>query len=167
MRFVSIIPLICVISVSACAPTRMHATAPTMGHNGYANGSVEMVFEQPVIWTIGESPKVLATATTNDGEIFTGRVVQEVNTYETTRQHFDSKDKGGDGIKWSWFGIEDDGFDSETTAHASSKAQAILVGNRGRSMTCLLNLRAPDDGVSGGGIGECKISDGKVIPLQF
>ncbi len=89
-----------------------------------------------------------------DGEVFNGKFVQQ------------SSSKSGS--TWSiGESSNDDAFllgDSTTT---SSKTQALLIGNRGNSMKCQFQFSDPSFGIDGGGIGSCKISDGREINLVF
>jgi hypothetical protein len=51
--------------------------------------------------------------------------------------------------------------------HYTGKVLATLFGNDGRSMRCQLTLNDPRRGMVGGGIGECQVSDGSAIDVQF
>ncbi len=86
----------------------------------------------------GNNGKV--TAVTDDGEIFNGEAV---------------------GIKSQ----NDDFYDSKSRYY--SKAYAVLVGNQGHSMKCDFNVSEPRLGITSGAVGECKISDGRVVPVTL
>lgn len=64
------------------------------------------------------------------------------------------------------------GFSSGNTAFGagsseSSNAQAILFGDKGSSMQCRFVYSDPLMGVAGGGIGNCQVSTGDFVNLQF
>lgn len=80
------------------------------------------------------------TAVTDDGEVFTGNSV---------------------GVKSQG----DDLYDDNPRFY--SKAYAVLLGNQGHSMKCDFNMSEPNLGLTSGAVGECKISDGRVIPVTL
>jgi len=49
----------------------------------------------------------------------------------------------------------------------SGKVVATLFGDRGGSMRCKFELSAPEQGFSGGGVGECQVSTGAHIDVQI
>ena len=81
------------------------------------------------------------TVVTSDGEIFTGTAIVPRSEYSSSTDIFSTR--------------------------SSSKAEAVLIGNKNHSMKCQLILAEPGYGVTAGAIGECKISDGRVIPVTF
>ena len=88
-----------------------------------------------------------------DGEAFSGKFVQK------------STSKSGDelGLKKS----SDDDVVIINSITRSSHAEAILIGNKGHTMKCEFQLSDPEDGIDGGGIGNCKTSAGKTISMTF
>lgn len=90
------------------------------------------------VTNFGNNGKV--TAVTDDGEIFTGTSV---------------------GVK----SMGDDFYDSNSRYF--SKAYSVLIGNQGHSMKCDFNMSEPKLGITSGAVGECKISDGRVIPVTI
>lgn len=49
----------------------------------------------------------------------------------------------------------------------SGKVVATLFGNRGDTMRCRFQLANPDEGMAGGGLGECQTSTGAHVEAQF
>lgn len=47
------------------------------------------------------------------------------------------------------------------------KVVATLFGNHGRSMRCRFTLNVPNQGLVGGGVGDCEVSDGSRIDAEF
>jgi len=79
------------------------------------------------------------TAVTDDGEIFNGEAVGR-------------KTVTGD-------------ISAKTRYY--SKADAVLIGNQGHSMKCDFDVSEPNLGLTSGAIGECKISDGRIVPVTM
>ncbi len=94
-----------------------------------------------------------------DGESFRGKAVPVGNTRTTstaTQANPEKKDKHAKPVVTH--------SQSETT---TGSAEAVLFGNRGRSMRC--NLKYADTGgaIVVGGVGSCTVSDGKVIDVSW
>ncbi len=101
--------------------------------------------------------------------------VEGSKTY--TGQYFEvTSDTRGDSLGPLWvgwgsrwrdggWGAWDTGSDFLTTY--SGRVVANLVASDGTRIRCRFTLRAPDDGMSGGGIGECQLPDGQRIDAQF
>jgi hypothetical protein len=49
----------------------------------------------------------------------------------------------------------------------SGKAVATLFGGRGNTMHWCFWLSSPERGMSGGGLGECQMSNGEKIDVSF
>lgn len=148
--------------LTACAPTVINTSSPIIGANGVAQGNMHISFEQEAVNWNGGSAAIKATAQTSDGELFTGKLVQQNQKTDTSNTSilFDTSKK-----KNAWdptFGI--DTGDENTVLSA---AYAVMIGNRGRSMKCDFQFADASSGIDGGGVGECKISDGKLVPVQF
>ncbi|MDJ1159220.1 hypothetical protein QNA08_13350 [Chelatococcus sp. SYSU_G07232] len=94
-----------------------------------------------------------AVAILPDGERFQGQVV-----VERTRTMADET------IRHRW-GRSSTLSHRETTC--SSRASGVLFGRSGGSMTCALMLNDPSFGFMTGGFGECSLSTGEIIPVQF
>lgn len=99
------------------------------------------------------------------GEYFTGRWVQVMP--DTSAAAF-----GPGGVGWGpwppgwgdWGGGRT--FESFVQAYAGDVA-ATLFGDRKNTMRCRFRLTNQPDGMSGGGSGECQITNGDVIQAQF
>ncbi|NBN63967.1 hypothetical protein [Pannonibacter tanglangensis] len=126
-------------------------------------GTLHLTFQQESS-LFEDVNRIVATAVSSDGEVFTGRVVQSIE-----QTNSDSSDMFWDPAKTSkkgWGGLSfRDG--SETSVSYRSDAQAVLNGNRGRSMSCDIRFAEPSAGIDGGGVGQCRISDGRQVPVQF
>ena len=148
--------------VAACAPTVRQAPAPILSPGGVSQGTLHLTLQQGND-IFDEVNQITATATTSDGEVFTGRVVQNIEKTNSTSSDliWDSSKK----TKHGWSTQIRDGSDSSTSYR--SDAQAVLNGNRGHSMTCDFRLANPEAGIDGGGVGQCQISDGRKVPVQF
>ena len=48
-----------------------------------------------------------------------------------------------------------------------NQAVATLFGDHSHSMRCRFRLSDPGEGLMGGGIGQCQVSDGSAIDAQF
>jgi len=51
--------------------------------------------------------------------------------------------------------------------HYSGKVLATLFGDRGNSMRCRFTLQDPERGLLQGGVGECQVSDGGKLDVEF
>lgn len=112
------------------------------------------------------------TATTPDGQQYTGPYLQV--TSDTTGEMMDPY-WGGWGTGWDgWTPWSDDygpwiaGADVPTVLrNYSGKVIASLSGNRGGQMRCRFRLADPEEGMSGGGLGECETATGDRITATF
>jgi hypothetical protein len=99
------------------------------------------------------------------GEYFTGRYLQI--TDDMTADTFGPGWMGWGpwGPGWGdWGG----GADYATfVQNYSGKVVATLFGDRKNTMRCRFQLANPEDGMSGGGVGECQITNGDKIAAQF
>ncbi|MGH8128364.1 MAG: hypothetical protein ACRETC_08360 [Gammaproteobacteria bacterium] len=64
-------------------------------------------------------------------------------------------------------GTKSDNTAVVSTSGNTSRAAAVLMGNKGDSMHCTFQLAHPSDGIEGGGVGHCKLSTGQVIDATF
>lgn len=99
------------------------------------------------------------------GEYFTGRYLQI--TDDMTADTFGPGWMGWGpwGPGWSdWGG----GADYATfVQNYSGKVVATLFGDRKNTMRCRFQLANPPDGMAGGGVGECQVTNGDKIQAQF
>lgn len=89
-----------------------------------------------------------------DGETFTGKFVQKSTS--TSGNEWEIGESSGD-----------DSFILKDSNTVSSQADAVLLGNRGNSMTCKFQLSDPSFGIDGGGIGNCQTSTNTPISFAF
>ncbi|GAA6154066.1 hypothetical protein [Pseudoteredinibacter isoporae] len=61
----------------------------------------------------------------------------------------------------------DDSWVLMDSEQRSSSAKALLLGDKGRSMKCEFQFSSARGGIDDGGIGECKLSDGKKVEVVF
>ena len=112
------------------------------------------------------------TATLPSGEQFSGPYLQV--TSDTSGEMLDPY-WGGWGTGWDgWSPWSDDygpwiaGEDMPTfIRNYSGKVIATLTGDRGGRMRCRFRLAEPDQGMSGGGLGECETGAGQRIQATF
>lgn len=95
-----------------------------------------------------------AVATLSSGEFFTGKLVTEKKQTESVEDGFFYDDD------------DDDFFSSSSSTTYNSRAKGVLF-SAARSMQCQITLSNPSSGFSDGGVGECKISTGETVPVQF
>ncbi|MFK8020480.1 MAG: hypothetical protein AB8B86_11960 [Pseudomonadales bacterium] len=89
-----------------------------------------------------------------EGETYTGKFVQR--TLSTTGDEWEIGESSND-----------DSFIFNNSNTTSSQAEAVLIGNKGSTMKCKLQLSDPSFGIDAGGIGSCKTSAGKPIDFAF
>lgn len=139
-------------------------------YSGAIAGRVEGRGMQPKPITMNfETQRFGAGGTINtelpSGEYFTGRYLQV--TSDTTADSFGPGWVGWGpwGPGWSdWGG----GADYATfVQNYSGKVIATLFGDRKNTMRCRFQLANPPDGMAGGGVGECQVTNGDVIQAQF
>ncbi len=112
------------------------------------------------------------TATMPGGEVFTGRYLEV--TSDTDAVTLDPY-WGAWGVGWGgWGGWGDDygpyigGAGVPTfIKNYSGKVIAVLLGDRGGRMRCRFHLAEPEEGMSGGGVGECQTDAGAKIDVTF
>jgi len=112
------------------------------------------------------------TATLPSGEQYSGRFLQVTadTDAETLDPYWGGWDVGWDG----WGPWTDDygpyivGADMPTfIRNYSGKVIATLLGNRGGRMRCRFHLADPEQGMAGGGVGECQTGSGERIDATF
>ena len=111
-------------------------------------------------------------ATLPSGEAFSGRYLQV--TSDTDAETLDPF-WGGWGVGWEGWGPWSDdsgpwivGADVPTfVRNYSGTVIATLLGDRGGRMRCRFRLAEPEQGMSGGGVGECEASGGGKIDATF
>ena len=59
------------------------------------------------------------------------------------------------------------GWDFYLRKHYSGQVIAFLNGDRGNGIRCRMELKNRAEGMSGGGSGECEVSDGSHIRIRF
>jgi len=98
-----------------------------------------------------------------NGEEFKGKYVQVTST--TTADVVEPVFYGPVWAPWGdpWFGTDNQAF----VRNYSGKVVATLFGNRGNTMRCRFTLADPSAGMSGGGVGECQVSNGVKIDAQI
>jgi len=114
----------------------------------------------------------MLTATTPDGQQYSGRFLQV--TSDTDAETLDPY-WGGWGVGWDGWGPWSDdygpyiiGADVPTfIRNYSGKVIATLLGDRGGRMRCRFRLAEPEQGMAGGGIGECQTASGEKIDAEF
>ncbi len=112
------------------------------------------------------------TATMPDGERFSGRYLQV--TSDTDAETLDPY-WGGWGTGWDgWEPWTDDygpwiaGADVPTfIRNYSGKVIATMLGDRGGRIRCRFRLADPEEGMTGGGLGECQTGTGDRIDASF
>ena len=101
------------------------------------------------------------------GEAFTGKYVQITSTSSTDMVPRMFWGPGWD--DWGPFGcLWFDGNDFPVfVRNYSGKVVATLFGDRGDVMRCSFNLSVPEQGMRGGGVGECQVSNGGQLSANF
>ena len=107
-------------------------------------------------------------ATLSNGKAFTGQFFQI--TSDTTVDNLGPlwTGWGGYGARGRWgdnWGFWDAG--PEFVTHYSGKVVANLASADGKHMRCKFQLMDPQDGMSGGGQGQCQLPGGKTIDTTF
>ncbi len=141
-----------------CIPMTASTISPIQDKNGIKRGTMNITFKN----TSGSNAKITAIA--SDGEFFTGNLVDEKS------QSIGSSGSSGEedyaGTKGTSTRTHYTNRSSASIKY-SSKAVAVLIGNRSHSMKCSFTLSNPSLGVTSGAVGECKISDGRVVPVSL
>ncbi|GBL05912.1 hypothetical protein [Glaciecola sp. KUL10] len=122
------------------------STGTIQGVSG--NNTVQFEYEQTLFEHQG-----LLKVTMPSGERFTGKYVQGSTT--------------SSGTDWELGESSDESIILRDSTTISSKAEAVLIGDKGSTMSCWLTLSAPEVGLDGGGIGKCKTSTNKKVSFTF
>ncbi len=143
-------------------------------HTGFLNGRLSVPGQPsaPVTFAFksdrfGEGGSL--STTLPDGEIFSGRYLQITST--TTENAVAPMFRGWEPYWRTWGpygypGYPDENYSTFRTYY-SGKVIATLFGDKGTSMRCRFRLSDPRSGLSGGGTGECQLSTGGTIQVQF
>jgi hypothetical protein len=134
-----------------------------------ASGSqpVPFSFEQE-----SDTAGVMFTTLGNGGEHFRGRYVR---VEKSTQGRFVTEIYDGwSAPEWEVWQHEPDGDWTETASSTgdfahfySGRVVASLRGSEGHSMRCRFSLDHPEGGLLAGGEGDCQISDGGQVSLDF
>jgi hypothetical protein len=131
------------------------------GFGSTASGS------NPVNFTWKSSDNVSGTmnATLSGGKTYTGQFFQI--TSDTTVDNLEPLwvGWGGRGRFGGDWGYWDGG--PEFATHYSGRVVANLATPEGKHMRCAFQLVHPDDGMAGGGTGQCQLPKGKIIDATF
>jgi hypothetical protein len=104
------------------------------------------------------------TAWLQDGSAYSGRFFQI--TDETTVDRLDQ-------VPFGWFSNWPDTTnwngapEADLLTHYSDSVVANLGGADGKHMRCSFELVSPREGMSGGGVGQCRMPDGSTIDATF
>lgn len=131
-----------IASITACS-----STGTIQGVSG--NNRVQFEYEQ-TLFDHGGKLKVAMP----DGEQFSGQFVQSSSSYSGTDWEIGESS-------------DDDSIILKDSTTLTSEAKALLIGNRGSTMTCWLTLSAPEIGLDGGGIGKCETSKKDSVSFTF
>ena len=142
------------LTLAACAMAPVQGGGVVTEPGGRPAGQAAMVIEQQPTW-----PTALATVTLPGGDQFRGKVIHERNQPTAS---FGVATGFGWGYRRGGYGTGMMVGGPERT----SRASALLIGDRGHSMTCDLRLASPGY-FGGGGFADCKVSDGRIVALQF
>ena len=107
-----------------------------------------------------------------DNELFTGKYLQITSTSTADTLGTAWGGWGGWGSYWSDWGAYGGtwvGGSSYSTflQNYSGKVISTLFGNKGSVMRCRFQLGNPQQGMPGGGIGQCQLKNGDTIEAQF
>jgi hypothetical protein len=101
------------------------------------------------------------------GEVFTGKYVHI--TFTSTADVVPRMFWGPGWNDWGPFGypwLDGDDF-PVFVRNYSGKVVATLFGDRGDVMRCRFNLSVPEQGMHGGDVGECQVSNGGQLSAHF
>ncbi len=134
--------------ITGCA-TISEGSGVVQNRAGVSSGSASFHIKEGIF---DDDAKV--TARLSNGEVYKGKFIINKTSGVEFGEVYNSKTK-----KY------------ETTmgdvTHYSSKASGLLFGPKGKTLKCAMTLSNPSDGFGDGGIGECKLSTGQIIPLHF
>jgi hypothetical protein len=103
------------------------------------------------------------------GEYFSGRYLQITSTSTADVVQPISMFWGPRWHHWGAFGPPwmEEGDHTAFVRTYSGKVVATLFGDKGNTMRCRFQLTNPEAGLSSGGVGECQVSNGGQIDVQF
>lgn len=111
----------------------------------------------------GQGPAVELLASPPDGERFQGRLIQDSTVSQEWRPSLYQPPRW---YRGRYYYPEDDFYSLQPVTRYSGKGEALLTGDKGRTMKCSFTFAAPGRSIFGGGFGDCQLSDGSkaVIP---
>lgn len=104
------------------------------------------------------------TATLNDGAVYSGPYFQITHETRVEDVHPLWDGWGPRYRRWDPWGPSDW---SRFVTHYSGRVVANLAGADGAHMRCRFHLAHPEQGMAGGGQGECQLPDGATIDVVF
>lgn len=162
MQRVSLSLLSAALLLSACSATNT-VTQPVLNQQGQPTGSAQLLFH-----TDGTSDAQDARIILSDGEEFVGKIIAHSTTsqQDVMSTHYYSKHEKKERRAAGLSTEPHDEWTTETVKNYSSLADGMLIGTRGHSMQCHFTLTDPEWGMAWeGGVGECRVSDGRSIPV--
>ena len=143
--------------LTACQPMRANTNSPVIdAQSGVANGNISFNVESE----FGGNEYI--TARSSDGEFYKGKVITSSQTSSGGGSYTSYEKNSAGKLKPH---TEYDNYNQTTY---SSSARAVLIGDAGHSMDCDFTLSDPEFGLAGGGgVGSCRISDGRTIPVNI
>lgn len=149
-KLIQLVIIFSTMLITACEPIRHNMYGSLQNAQGLSEGNVALTVIEDFS---SNAPEIMARLP--NGEQFRGKVVYEVTV---TSGHIDYDNKNNS---------NQSSTRREDYKTYSPNAQAMLMGNQGHTMNCTFRLANPPIGVRGGGIGQCTISDGRIVPVQF
>ena len=138
------------VAVAACSPIITTGEGRIQNAAGANKGTVQFEITEEAL-----ADNATAVATLSNGEVFRGKLV----IAKTQTEEFgDVIDLDSD--------IDDDLLIFSDSTTYSSKATGVLFSTK-RSMQCAFTLNNPSYGFADGGVGQCKISSGEIVPIQL
>lgn len=142
---------------------RMFLLLPAALLSGCMNGDMRGVMSDgtPLTMTYEQGMSSDTYKTTIAGESFVGRAVsvdQSVTFNNAFGTAFATSGASSASAFGSSFGIG---------SSMGGKFKAVLIGDKGSSLNCLMQYADASGFTSAGGVGECKHSDGRIVMINW
>lgn len=154
-----------VLALAGCAsgpPQPKSIEAPTIaqGKDGRESGRGTLS-----AYNSGQDERIELKTTVDGDESFSGPLIQHRSTAREWQRNVYQPPYYYRGRPYY---PDYDNYSPQTVVRYESEGNALLIGNKGRTMSCRFTFTRAQRSIFGGGFGECSVSDGtKLVVPNF
>ncbi|MFD2263738.1 hypothetical protein ACFSM5_12630 [Lacibacterium aquatile] len=141
-------------------PSNIQAPTIAQGKDGRESGRGTLS-----AYNSGQDDRIELKTTLDGGEGFSGPLIQHRST---AREYQRSVYQPPVYYRGGFYYPDYDTYTPQLVTRYETEGTALLMGDKGRSMSCRFTFTRPNRSIFGGGFGECSVSDGtKLVVPNF